>query len=38
LNVGFNHYQQNTKVKVTEHEVTAGAAPAYYYPEATEVP
>jgi len=38
VNVSFNHYQQNTKVKVTEHEVTAGAAPGYYHPAATKSP
>ena len=27
-----------TDKKMTEHEVTAGAAPGYYHPAATKVP
>jgi len=38
VNVSFNHYRQNTKAKVTEHEVTVGAAPGYCHPAATKVP
>jgi len=38
VNVSFNHYQQNTKAKVTKQEVTAGAASGYYHPAATKVP